>query len=135
MYPERVMAFALRLFNGGASELHIGAIDQTAYDGHIQYHQCDEKSPFWMIKGASIHVGEEEVAMKKIIFDTTSQFIRGPESKVQRIYKSFDSKDNFEFDKELGLYTNSDCNIPEDKLPKISIHVGTSQWWTIEPKL
>ena len=129
-YQERVMAIALRLSRG---ELRIGMIDKTAYDGDIQYLQCDLSGPFWAIKGASIHAGEKEEQMQMIIFDTTSQFIRGPKSSVQRIYNTFGRSKDFKFDSTLGLY-EIPCNIPEGELPKISIHVGTSTWWMTEPK-
>ena len=131
-YDTSVIAIALRLSRG---QLYIGMIDNTAYDGDIQCYNCDPSSKFWAVKDASIRVAKKEVKMKRIIFDTTSQFIRGPESKVKEIYKSFDSKYNFKFDEVLGLYTFP-CDIGLE-LPKISIHVGTSEspWWMTEPKL
>lgn len=131
-YDASVIAIALRLSRG---QLSIGMIDSTAYAGDIQYYNCDVSSNFWAIRDTSIRVAKMKVKMKRIIFDTTSQFIRGPESKVKEIYKSFDSKHNFKFDEELGLYTFT-CNTGLE-LPEISIHVGTSEsaWWMTEPEL
>jgi cathepsin D len=92
------MAFALRSTVG---ELHIGVIDHTAYDGSIDYHDCDQSSPFWAIKGGSIIVGQKEVHGQTMIFDTTSQFIRGPQSMVKDLYNGIPIK---KFHAELGLY-------------------------------
>jgi hypothetical protein len=125
---ERVMAFALRPDGG---EFHIGHIDRTAYN-IIQDFRCDLLSPFWAIKDASIHVGGEQVAAKRIIFDTTSQFIRGPESMVEKLYNGIHIT---RFHEELGLY-EIPCNIPTNKPISICLTQGhVKRWLNIDPRL
>jgi hypothetical protein len=130
----RIAAFAFRSDGG---KLYIGYIDHTVYDGSIRYYKCDPSSSFWMIKDAIIHIGLQTVVNQRIIFDTTSQFIRGPQSEVQQIYdKELFLKSEYGFHEELGLYTIP-CDIDEGKLPKIGIRVGHSEpwWWTTGPEL
>lgn len=118
---KRVMAFALRP-NGG--EFHIGDIDLAAYNS-IQYFRCDLLSPFWAIKDASIHIGGKQVAAERIIFDTTSQFIRGPQSMVEKLYNGIHIT---RFHKELGLY-EIPCDTPTDKLISIRLTRGHVERW------
>ena len=121
-----IMAFALRS-NGGESELHIGRIDLEAYDGDIHHYDCDQSSPFWAIKGVLIRVGRATVNVEqRIIFDTTSQFIRGPKSLVQTLYNGVSMEPQFH--EELGLF-----KIPCET--KVSIHLRLGEVgpeWMIE---
>lgn len=130
-YPRNAMAIALRLNRG---ELHIGMIDQAAYDGDIQYHKCDQSSPLWAINDAIIRVGfQPPVKNQRIIFDTTSQFIRGPKSTVQKIYDGdFFLKYKRTFYEELGLF-RIPCD--ENMLPKIQVSVEPRSSWTTKDKL
>jgi hypothetical protein len=125
----RVIAFALRSDGG---ELHIGKIDDTVYDG-MQKYECDPSSPFWAIKGASIQVGQEKVEEQKMIFDTASQFIRGPPSQVQKLYNKIGLGRHVKFDAELGLY-----EIPCDSDTSVSIRLILGHErpeWVIDPQL
>ena len=98
-----------------------------AYDGSIHYYKCDESSPFWVIGHGSIIVGKKQVNVQNIRFDTTSQFIRGPMTTVENLYK----KNRIEikkFDTELGLYEIA-CDT------KVTIHLlllDVTPAWTIE---
>lgn len=124
-----IIAFALRS-NGG--ELHIGGIDRGAYAGGMYYYAYDQLSPFWAIKGGSMIVGEksppeEQVHVQRIIFDTTSQFIRGPLSMVDKLYNR-NGIEIKKFHTELGLYEIS-CDT------EVSIHLLLGDFkpvWTIE---
>ena len=120
----RVMAFALRLSEG---ELHIGMIDDRASDD-IQYYKC-VSSPFWEIHGVSIHVGKDQVPGQRIIFDTTSQFIRGPGLMVAELYEKMKGYTHTEFHAELGLY-----EIPCGSEVNIGLHLG-HEWMMIDPEL
>ena len=79
VHERSAHAFALR---EDAGEVHIGMIKREAYVGPIEYHACVEFSSFWAIDGATIYMGEQRLNAQRIIFDTTSQFIRGPKEDV-----------------------------------------------------
>ena len=99
-----------------------------AHDGSIRYYDCDLSSPFWVIERGSIIVGKKQVDVRNIIFDTTSQFIRGPMKSVKMLYERNGIKIK-KSDTELGLYEIA-CDT------KVSIHLllldDVEPAWTIE---
>ena len=121
---DQIGAFALR---EDAGEVHIGMIEREAHVGPIEYHACVESSPFWAIDGATIYVGEQRLNAKRIIFDTTSQFIRGPKEDVDQLYDGINGLLKA-FHEDSGLYS-----IPcYSQLQRVGI--GLDRDWWIEPK-
>ncbi|KAF8348436.1 aspartic peptidase domain-containing protein [Amanita rubescens] len=130
MSPEtklerNVIAFSHRLTLG---EVHIGMIENV-YVGDIEYHPCAVSS-FWMTKKAKIRVKSTSVGLEDetIIFDTASQYIRGPADAVHEIYKSIPESQKL----EDGLY-GYPCDITP---PAITIQLrDRGREWPIEPYL
>ena len=120
---ERMAAFALR---PDAGEVHIGMVDDQAHVGPIEYWACAKSSPFWAIDGATIHIGPRGLSRKRIIFDTTSQFIRGPRADVEELYSWIWGLSKT-FHADLGLYSIS-CNPPDS----IRIGIYLHSHWRIE---
>ncbi|KAF8723206.1 hypothetical protein AX14_009404 [Amanita brunnescens Koide BX004] len=122
---DRIGAFALR---EDAGEVHIGMIEHEAYVGPIEFHTSVGVSPFWAIDGATIYVGLQNLNAGRIIFDTTSQFIRGPGEKVEQIYDGIIGLKIIRFHEDLGLYEIL-CDF---ELQRIGI--GLHRDWWIEPR-
>ena len=122
---DRIGAFALR---EDAGEVHIGMIEHEAYVGPIEFHASVGSSPFWAIDGATIYVGLQNLNAGRIIFDTTSQFIRGPGEKVEQIYDGIIGLKIIRFHEDLGLYEIL-CDF---ELQRIGI--GLHRDWWIEPR-
>ena len=122
----RIVAFALR---EDAGEVHIGMIERAAYTGSIEYHACVESSPFWAIDNADIYLGSQVLKSKRIIFDTASQFIRGPEADVKGYYDRMKTLVLKSFHGDSGLYSIP-CSTPSIQWVGIGLH--RSRW--IDPK-
>ncbi|KAL5632382.1 hypothetical protein ACGC1H_005373 [Rhizoctonia solani] len=76
--------FSMRLASGTGSELYIGGSNPSKYTGQITYVPLESQT-YWVVKG-SVSANGQEGFNGKMIIDSGTQIIFGPQKSVERLW-------------------------------------------------
>jgi len=97
--------------SSGVSELFLGGVNKTYYQGNIEYHPVDAASGFWQIAGASALInGTTVVSDFSTIIDSGTTLTYGPPDAVKKIYDLVPGAQPYP--EQEGFYTLPCQNIP-----------------------